>query len=182
MEQKYNPNIHHRRSIRLPEYDYSQEGMYFITLCTHERVPRFGTITDGEMELNDIGRMVGEWYHLLEEKYPHIVCREYVIMPNHFHCIIQIKQEDAPCRGIPCGCPNTEHIPQRPTLGQIIGGFKSITSNECLRIYKEREETLGKLWQRNYYEHIIRDQRSYEEIVAYIIENPIHWRDDQLYV
>ncbi|MDO9614950.1 MAG: hypothetical protein Q7J86_10575 [Bacteroidota bacterium] len=91
----YNPKIHHRRSIRLKGYDYSQAGLYFITICVQNRVCMFGEIVDGEqidspqeMILNDAGKMVENWYHELENKYPDIKCHEYVVMPNHFHCII----------------------------------------------------------------------------------------------
>ena len=86
-------NHRHRRSIRLPEYDYSSEGLYFITICVHERRSLFGTIVDGVMHLNDAGRMVEDEYHRLPDKYPHITCHEYIVMPNHFHCIIQIHPQ-----------------------------------------------------------------------------------------
>ena len=86
-------NHRHRRSIRLPEYDYSSEGLYFITICVHERRSLFGTIVDGVMHLNAAGRMVEDEYHRLPDKYPHITCHEYIVMPNHFHCIIQIHPQ-----------------------------------------------------------------------------------------
>ena len=92
----YDPEIHHRRSIRLKEYDYSQDGFYFITICVHGRIPLFGNIVDDMMQLNDAGRMVEKEYLQLPDKYPHVVCHEYVVMPNHFHCIIGISDMDNP--------------------------------------------------------------------------------------
>ncbi|MBW7867896.1 MAG: hypothetical protein H3C31_06175, partial [Brumimicrobium sp.] len=85
----YNPKIHHRRSIRLKNYDYSQAGLYFITICCQDRVCRFGDVIDGKMILNDAGRMIEKWYYELENKYNDIRCHEMVVMPNHFHCIVE---------------------------------------------------------------------------------------------
>ena len=97
---KYNPKIHHRRSIRLKGYDYSQSGLYFITICCQNRAPLFGEIIDGEMVLNEGGKMVEHWYYKLENKFNDIECCEMVVMPNHFHCIIEIVGAD------PRVCPN----------------------------------------------------------------------------
>ena len=85
----YNPQKHHRRTIRLKGYDYSQAGLYFITICTKNRACLFGEIENGSMILNDAGRMVEKWYAELENKYPGKCCHEMVVMPNHFHCIIR---------------------------------------------------------------------------------------------
>lgn len=86
----YNPDIHHRRSIRLREYDYSSNGAYFVTICAQGRACLFGDILDGEMRLNDAGRMVAEWWVKLPGKFPNVALDEYVVMPNHFHGIICI--------------------------------------------------------------------------------------------
>ena len=83
----YNPNIHHRRSVRLKGYDYASEGLYFVTICTQNRECLLGDIKNDEMVLNDAGRMVEKWYRKIPSKFPDIVCHEMVIMPNHFHCI-----------------------------------------------------------------------------------------------
>ena len=93
---KYNPNIHNRHSIRLKGYDYSQAGLYFISICVQNRECLFGKIEkasqndDSKMNLNDAGIMIEKWYYELGNKYPNIKCREYMVMPNHFHCIIEI--------------------------------------------------------------------------------------------
>ena len=183
----YNPDIHHRRSIRLCDYDYGTAGFYFVTICVHERRALFGTITDGIMHLNDAGRMVEDEYHRLSDHYPHIKCHEYVIMPNHFHAIIQITDDVAvgagsacPEMGIQPVCKQGGQIgqadpaPTRHALGQIIGYFKYQAT--------KRVNLSTRLWQRNYYEHIIRNQRSHDEIAAYILENPLRWSNDTLYV
>ena len=86
----YNPLIHHRRSIRLKGYDYSQAGLYFITICVQDRLHLFGKIHDGHIQHNEVGKMVSHWYNALENKFPKIKCHEMVVMPNHFHCIIEI--------------------------------------------------------------------------------------------
>lgn len=210
----YNPKIHHRRSIRLKGYDYSQAGLYFITICVQNRICMFGEIVDGEqidspqeMILNDAGKMVENWYHELENKYPDIKCHEYVVMPNHFHCIIEnngngnqnIKKKPvgADLRVCPdhsgnTGMNNTGKTGSgEPVLGEHIGSplrnvvqwFKTMSTNEYIRGVK----TLGwprfykKLWQRDYWEHIIRDERSYQNISNYIINNPSKWKNDQFF-
>jgi REP element-mobilizing transposase RayT len=97
---KFNPNIHHRHSIRLKHYDYSQAGLYFITVCTHDRSPLFGTIIDGENKINAAGKMVENQWLALPNRFPAVVLHEYVVMPNHFHGIIELVG------AIPCGCPS----------------------------------------------------------------------------
>ena len=179
----YDPNIHRRKSIRLPEYIYSTEGFYFITICTQDKKCIFGKVVNGEMILNEAGRIVKEHYNKLGNKYPNIKCHTYTIMPNHFHCIIQIV-------GAGLARPNTStntpinknsHADERagkprpynPTLGHIIGYFKYQTTKEINLPFR--------LWQRNYYEHIIRNQHTYDEIEEYILNNPFLWEKDKLY-
>jgi putative transposase len=196
----YNPAIHHRRSIRLKGYDYSQPGLYFITICVQGKACLFGDITNGEMHLNDAGRMVEKWYLKLEEKFPDIRCGEHIVMPNHFHCIIEnvgaTQYGFASVGAAPCGRPTPESIPQtinaetpgEPALGEhmgsplreIIGWFKTMTTNEYIRQVKRDNWPRfdGKLWQRNYWEHIIRNRKSHQQIAGYIIDNPATWSSD----
>ncbi|MEZ4914307.1 MAG: transposase [Chitinophagales bacterium] len=114
---RYNPKIHHRRSIRLKGYDYSQSGFYFITICCQHRAMMFGEIKAGKMYPNEAGKMIAKWYYALESKFPDIRCREMVVMPNHFHCII----ENIGIRNVPAAvnggagadqrvCPNNENV------------------------------------------------------------------------
>ncbi len=188
----YKTDIHHRRSIRLAEYDYSSEGFYFITVCIHKHRPLLGKIKEGRMHLSLVGQIVKEEFCRLTERYSFIKCHEYIVMPNHFHAIIQITDNvGAPLAGAQNRATSpmvyTQGHPQgvplqNMTLGQIVGAFKSITTNRCAKLYDEYGKKMGKLWQRNYYEHIIRNQHSYDEIATYIIENPHHWHKDKLYV
>ena len=119
--------------------------------------------------LNDAGKMVEKWYHELENKFQVVKCWDMVVMPNHFHCIIEIK-------GVTDKNAET-------SLSEIVQWFKTMTTNEYIRGVKE----LGwlpfdeKLWQRNYWDHIIRNQKTYENISEYIYYNPLNWKDDRLY-
>jgi REP element-mobilizing transposase RayT len=109
----FNPDIHHRRSIRLKEYDYSSVGAYFVTACTQERLCLFGDIADGVMCLNDAGRMVADWWLRLPDRFPGVAVDEYVVMPNHFHGIITITDnaDTSPVGAPPCGCPGFDVSP-----------------------------------------------------------------------
>ena len=212
----YNPDIHHRHSIRLKGYDYASEGLYFVTICTQNRECLFGEIKNEEMVLNDAGRMVEKWYHKTHEKFPDIVCHEMIVMPNHFHCIWENVglHGASPVGADPCVRPvenNDTHVMedtqnegahagaplQTPTLdntdlgthtgsplSMVVQWFKTMSTNEYIRGVKQ----LGwppfdrKLWQRNYYEHIIRDDVSLKNIAYYIENNPAHWQDDDFFL
>lgn len=191
MSSKYNPKIHNRKSIRLKGYDYSQAGLYFITICLKNRACLFGDITDGEMQLNDAGEMVKKWYCELENKFPDIKCREMIIMPNHFHAIIE---NVAPAGADLSVCPNTPPNESRPLaernqLGEHVGSplyrvvqwFKTMTTNEYIRGVKTENwpRFNGKLWQRNYWDIIIRNEKSNSRISNYIINNPAKWQEDK---
>ena len=193
----YNPNIHHRRSIRLKGYDYSQAGLYFVTICVQKHTCLFGEIVDGEMILNDTGTMVEKWCVELSHKFSDIMLDTYIIMPNHFHAIIVNNGGNIVTVGADlCVCPNKKRTHpnesgEHNTLGEHTGSplhavvqwFKTMTTNEYIRGVK----TLGwqpfdkKLWQRNYYEHIIRNEQSYQNIANYIINNPANWGKDKFY-
>jgi len=172
----FNPKIHHRRSIRLKEYDYSQAGLYFITICTHNRERFFGDIDNGKMIFNHAGIMVENEWLKLKKRYPNIDLHEYIVMPNHFHGIIQIVTNGKPQYGQPQGIA--------PTVGNIIGAFKSLVTNEYIRNVKQNnwQRFNRKLWQRNYYEHIIRDEKSYLIIAEYIQTNPLKWQNDKYHI
>ena len=171
----YNPNIHHRRSIRLKGYDYSQAGLYYITICTQDRACLIGNVVNGEMILNDSGTMIETEWVALKKRFPNIELHEYVVMPNHFHGILQIVDVD---KGQPQG-----HAPTNKTVGDMMDAFKSITTVEYIHGVKQSgwKPFNGKLWQRNYYEHIIRDEQSYQRISDYIINNPAKWKGDKFH-
>lgn len=176
---KYDPRIHHRRSIRLGGYDYSQAGAYFITVVTQERKSLFGEVVNGEMRLNRYGGIVQKWWEAIPEHFPDVELGAFVIMPNHAHGIISLFD----CRGtvsVPLGeviaQPGGETPPlQRRTLGQIVAYFKYQSTKEINALTGGPRT---RLWQRNYYEHIIRNQQDFELTWQYIESNPAQWETD----
>jgi putative transposase len=180
---RYDAKIHHRRSIRKHGYDYSFPGWYFVTLCTEGKDYTFGCIMEWQMQLNDAGRMVADEWKRMPERFPEFVLDEFVVMPNHFHAIFQIA---APLPGKTIvgaplvGAQTRASTRPAPTVGDIVGAFKSLTANQYLRRVQQfawRPVPKG-LWQRNYYEHIIRNERELEATRAYIRENPARWDSD----
>ncbi|NIR16370.1 MAG: hypothetical protein GWN86_21580 [Desulfobacterales bacterium] len=162
---KYDPDKHHRRSIRLQGYDYKQPGAYFVTICTHNR--------ELLLEPGPLKQMVRQCWERLPRKFPQVALDEFVVMPNHVHGIISIVgvEHGKSVGADPCVCPdqgrtsNTkgEHmgspLRERPTLGLIVQWFKTMTTNAYIRGVENKgwPPFPGRLWQRNYYEHIIRD-------------------------
>jgi len=180
---KFNPEIHHRRSIRLKDYDYSQPGAYFITICIHGRECILGDIIDGNSRLNQFGNIVKEEWLRTEQIRPEIRTDEFVVMPNHIHSIIMVRN-DIPNKTVGayrCTPQNWAHggapLRREPkTLGSIIAGFKSIVTH---RINSLRKTHLTPIWQRNYYEHVIRNEDDLDRIRQYIIDNPSKWDEDE---
>ncbi|NDV83121.1 transposase [Bacteroides sp. 51] len=156
----YDPQIHHRRSIRLKEYDYSKEGCYFITLCTINKECLFGEIKENTIILNKTGKLIIETWGWLQQQYTFMTIHEWTIMPNHLHAIIELKDTAT------------------KNLGGIIGAFKTVSTKKFNQIITQNNI---QLWQRNYYEHIIRDSRSYDSIINYIRTNPERWIEDSLH-
>ena len=160
-----------RRSIRLKNYDYTQSGYYFITICTHNRQRLFGEIHDGEMHLNDFGCIVDFTWNDLEN-HNDIRLHEYVIMPDHIHGIIEIC--DRRERSVTVPLPSTSHY--RFGIPEIIRQFKTFAAKrineECRRNGLEPFPT-GRLWQKSYYEHVIRDENDYLTKAEYIQNNPL---------
>lgn len=219
----YNPKIHHRRSIRLKGYDYSQAGAYFITICCEKKICRFGEIPVGaglapalinntgqpgagqpqgidltptaQMQLNEFGQIAFDEWLKLPERFPNFELDVFQIMPNHMHGIIVLKNEGdgggggkerAGASPAPTDAQNSISlddigVEMNATVGDIVGAYKSLVSNGCLEIYKSKNERMGKLWQRNYYENIIRDEKAYLAISNYIINNPANWKQDKFY-
>lgn len=187
---RYDPEIHNRRSIRLKEYDYSMVGAYFVTMCVQGRECLFGAAADGVTLLNEAGRMVREWWLKLPEKFSGVEIEEYVIMPNHFHGIITIV--GAP----PCGRPIIDGESGQaqvedaksgrphwaaPTVGHVMNWFKTMTTNAYIKGVKTADWSPfhGRLWQRNYYERIIRSDAELNAARKYIEENPLKWDMDK---
>jgi REP element-mobilizing transposase RayT len=162
---QYNPKLHHRRSIRLKHYDYSQAGFYFITLRCHQGHCLFGEISQGFIDLNPAGIMLEDQWRNLEKRFSNIKLHDFVVMPNHFHGIIELKQTEA----------------VKPIVGDVVGAFKSLSTVEYIRGVKTKNWSPfnKKFWQRNYYEHIIRNENAYLQIVEYIQTNPLRWENDR---
>ncbi len=254
----YNPNIHHRKSIRFKGYDYSQNGLYFITVCCQNMVCLFGDIVgsplvgaqntdvqntcaqniEAKMVLNDAGKMIEAQWLALTNRFSNIILHELVVMPNHFHGIIEISHdidiqnsEDsaadidilnpqdsaaavrAPLVGAPIKSPSNDaifpsndwkipndfdnkieegrpqgyaptHNTNNPkTIGDILDAFKSITTVKYINGVKnlDWQPFNGKMWHRNYYDNIIRNHTSYQNISNYIINNPLKWYEDKFY-
>jgi len=182
---KYNPDVHHRRSIRLQGYDYSRSGGYFVTICTENRECLFGDVIDGEMALNDAGRIAADEWTKTALIRDEIQLDEWVVMPNHFHGIVWITHGTVRhCRGDRPVAPTTIRPvaptagPQPRSLGAMIAGFKSAVTK---RINELRQTAGAKLWQRNYYEHIVRNENELNRIRQYIIDNPKNWKSDRNY-
>ena len=202
--------MYYRRSVRLQGYDYSRPGAYFVTICTEYRECIFGNIVNGKMMLNSFGNVVKEYHLITENHFQNIKFDTFIIMPNHFHVIIKIIGTGINPVGVGSPHPKNNKTPNAdnandkkhntdaghpdvnnsnngnnanmrgnpaPTLGQIVGFFKYGISKQinCIR------KTPGiKLWQRNYYEHVIRDNNEYDRITEYIENNPLKWDLDFL--
>jgi len=261
---KYDPKIHHRRSIRLRGYDYSQGGAYFITICTQNRRCVFGHIADRKMNLNEFGQIAHREWEKLPQRWPHLELGAFQIMPNHMHGILLVRAPlagapDAPHSpvraplagapsgpGAPSGADNlpvdggreegatarvaptvdaptvdaptvdaptvdapTVDVPtvdaptvdapavdapaadaptqiqwaRKPTVGQIVGAYKSMVVTECLKYVGANNPglELGKLWQRNFWENVIRNSKAFDRITNYIIQNPANWKKDKFF-
>ncbi len=157
----YDPSIHHRRSVRLKSYDYSQAGLYFVTICVKQRVAVFGTVVDGNVHLSEKGEIAQQLWNGLPERFPRLEIDEFVIMPDHVHGILVIPFDI-----------NTPEIAM-PTLGQIVRTYKAV-SNRSIRLSGMPEFE----WQRSYNEHIIRlrNKNELDRIRQYIINNPVRWQ------
>lgn len=207
----YNPNIHHRKSIRLKGYDYSQAGLYFITICVQDRKCLFGKIEEienvgvenfqplqPEMILNDAGKIANECWLDIPTHFPNAVLHEHIVMPNHVHGIIELKfvgVGNVEVADLTVGAENflPQPTPNEPlrnqfqkmiphSIGSIVKGFK-IGVTKWFRNNPLEDENFKsqRIWQRNYYEHIIRDEQSYQRISEYIINNPKNWKEDKFY-
>jgi REP element-mobilizing transposase RayT len=173
---RFDPERHHRRSIRLKRHDYARAGAYFVTICAKDRECLFGQIEGETVILSEDGRLVDECWHLLPRHFPNVELDAFVLMPNHVHGIIWITDMGMD-RGTACRAPTVERFghPVSHSLPTIIRSFKSAVSQRI----NERRTIPGVLvWQRNYYEHIIRSDEELNRIREYIANNPAQWAMD----
>jgi putative transposase len=172
----YNPEIHHRRSIRLEGYDYSQAGAYFVTVCVKDHACLFGDVEQGEMILNEYGHVVTKCWYDLTNHYAGITLDAFIVMPNHIHCIIVINNDVGAGLNINVGAGfKPAPTDKRHGLSEIVRAFKTFSS----RYINQIRNTPGiPVWQRNYYEHVIRTEKEFNQIREYIVNNPIQWELD----
>jgi REP element-mobilizing transposase RayT len=177
---KYNPNFHHRRSIRLQGYDYSQKGLYFITICSKNREHFFGRIvkdkSDQKMILSSSGQVVENCWFEIPAHFPNVKLYEFIVMPNHIHGIIEIIAQ------------STAPISTKEKLSVTLFRSPSMTIGSVLRSFKigvtkwHRSNTdIWDVWQRSFHDHIIRDEKAYFNISNYIKNNPNSWNEDTFY-
>ncbi len=178
-----NSKKYNRRSIRLKDYDYTQSGAYFVTLCVQNHRCVFGYIEDGEMIYNDLGEIASEPWEWLARQYDYVGLDAFVVMPNHLHGIIVLSEPSrggsrtAPTINHRNSTPNGKNSPsQRKPLGRLIGAFKTISTKRINLLC----QTPGvSVWQRNYWEHVIRNERALDAVRRYIAENPLRWDFDR---
>ena len=176
---RFDAQKHHRHSIRLPNYDYTQPGGYFITIVTYHRDLLFGEVANEQMMLNDFGKTADECWRIILEHFPNVELGAYVVMSNHIHGIIVIKDNitttNSPLTvGARHASPLRSHGVKPKSIGAIVGSFKSAVSK---RIAREHNAT--GIWQRNYYEHVIRNHEDWDRIHWYIESNPSVWAEDE---
>jgi putative transposase len=177
----YDPVIPHRRSYRLRGYDYSQGGIYFLTIVTQGRLAVFGEVVTGEMRLNRKGEIANKWWKKTDDHFPSVTTEIFIVMPNHIHGIIHIDDDRRGTVPVPEGDINPQRGEktsplQKPTLGQIVAFYKYQTTKEINAV---KGGQVKKIWQRNYYDHIIRNQQDLELTWLYIESNPTRWDNDE---
>ena len=163
---------HRRRSIRLRHYDYSRAGTYYVTICTDGRKLLFGEVIDDDVKLNELGRITAEEWLKSAQVRSEIELDTWVVMPNHVHGIVMITNRGRGGRPVaPTGAGGL----RSSSLGALIAGFKSAATR---RINATRGTLGASVWQRNYYEHVIRDESALNRVRQYIADNPARWSED----
>ena len=194
----YDATKHHRRSIRLPGYDYRSPGAYFVTMCVQGGECLLGEVVDGEMQLGGWGQVASHYWKRIPDHSEHMELDVWVVMPNHMHGIIVINGRG---EASPASTPSIDNLRpgaarlqdqeaardaspllqpalQPGSLGAVVGNYKSVTTR---RINRSRGMPGTPFWQRNYWEHIIRNEQSLNRIREYIENNPARWAEDQLH-
>jgi len=177
----YNPAVHNRHSIRLPGYDYTRPGAYFLTILTHKKEHLFGNVVKGDVQLSPVGEIVQEQWQKIPTHFSDVLLDAFVIMPNHIHGILVITEgaasmgkgkafdlwDDHKSNALPLRLGS-----QPGSIPAVVQNFKSITSRKINKLLNSPGSTI---WHRNFYEHIIRDEEDYLRILQYIQENPLKW-------
>ena len=183
---KFDPFKHRHHSTRLRGYDYSQAGAYFVTICVQQHQCLFGDVVNAEMDLNELGTIANECWLAIPEHFPYVELDEYVVMPSHAHGIVVITDDGAGVqrRDVQLNVPtsNAPRDPSNPfsmmspkhkTLSIIVRTYKAAVTTRCREM-----DCYDFVWQANYYDHIIRNEREWNAIAKYIYENPANWNAD----
>jgi REP element-mobilizing transposase RayT len=192
--------IHNRLSIRLQHHDYASNGMYYITICVYNHQNVFGRIENGKMITSPFGQIANEQWFELPKRFPYVQLDAFIVMPKHVHGVLLMDYCNSPGiietyvgAGFTPALDNN-NIPTQnnkatarlapTTIPNIIGAYKSLVLQHALQYIKTNcpDTILGKLWQRGYYDHIIRDYQAYEKITDYIANNPVKWDDDKFFI
>ena len=183
---KFNPDIHHRKSIRLKNYEYFNNWLYFITIAIQNKLCLFWNIENSRIKLFESWKMIEKEWLNLEKRFNNIKLHNFVVMPNHFHLIIEIENNVNNLNNR----VNTRFTPtgwkfnyNKNSISWIVQAFKSITTNKYIKmVHNWKAETFyKKLWQTNFYENIIRDEKWYNLIYEYIENNVLKWDEDKFY-
>jgi len=181
-------HTYQRKSQRLPNYDYSKEGLYFITLCVENGITLFGDIYNRELKLNIFGKIAKEEWLKTEQIRENIALHEFIVMPNHFHAIVEILFNDNE------SVKSNQFKSPSQSIGAIVRGYKGATTkkikeiinnNDCKEMMHFNPSTIDlskSIWQRNFHDHIIQNQKAYIKIVEYTENNPFTWKDDKYYI
>jgi len=159
-----------RKNPRLKDFNYASAGAYFVTICTHHKQTIFGQVTSGTMVLNPYGQHAERTWMNIPQHFQSVLLDEFIVMPNHMHGIVFIDRERA---------RHASPLQQAPSLGAVIGSFKSAAARD---INRQRATPGEPVWQRNYHEHVIRNEKTLSEIREYIANNPLKWELDKYYV
>ncbi|MBI3128798.1 MAG: transposase [Candidatus Tectomicrobia bacterium] len=188
----FNPDARRRRSVRLKGWDYASRGAYFITICVQGRECRLGEIAGGKMRLSEAGAMVHRTWEELPLRFPNVGLDAFVVMPNHLHgiLVLKVRRGESRIRPLEAGGSSPLHEGEhkvRPygtlpwTIGRIVQAFKSTVTRRYAADVKEQgwPPFSGRFWQRNFYEHILRDEAEWDRAREYVLHNPLEWAEDE---
>ena len=180
---EHEAEIHGRRSIRLKGYDYTQVGAYFVTVAVRGRLALFGESVDAEVRLNDAGEMAHSVWQTMPQRFPFVEMDAFVVMPDHVHGIVVIRGDGAQAPiGDACAPDSADAAPTARALGDVVGAYKSLTTAAYIRGVHNAgwPPFRRRLWQRNFYERVVRDEYEMNELRAYIRDNPLRWEQGGL--
>jgi putative transposase len=168
------PNFRHR-TVRIQGFDYSQPGAYFITICTWQKDLIFGNIAKGTIHLSKVGEFAGKELEKLSLTFSEIHLDTFVVMPNHVHILITISENDTATSSVKASKTEAFGHPVTGSIPTIVRAYKAAVTRRAALL---RDSPVSQVWQRNYYEHVVRTEREKERIYAYIVSNPIQWDFD----